>query len=45
MCNAFKNESIFYIEEILMKLNISFSVKNDEFLEKYNGIWDKVSYY
>ena len=26
-----------------MKLNISFSVKNDEFLEKYNGIWDKVS--
>ena len=32
-----------HIEEILMKLNISSLTKNDELLEKYNEIWDKVS--
>ena len=27
----------------LMKLNMSFVIKNDELLEKYNEIWDKFS--
>ena len=27
----------------LMKLNMSFLIKNDELLEKYNEIWDKFS--
>ena len=31
------------IEQILMKLNISFLIKDDELLEKYNEIWEKVS--
>ena len=32
------------IEEILMKPNnISLLIKNDELLDKYNEIWDKVS--
>ena len=26
-----------------MKLNMSFSIQNNELLEKYNEIWDKVS--
>ena len=26
-----------------MKLNISFLIKDDELLEKYNEIWEKVS--
>ena len=26
-----------------MKLNMSFLIKNDELLGKYNEIWDKVS--
>ena len=30
-------------KKILMKLNMSFLIKNDELLEKYNEIWDKVS--
>ena len=26
-----------------MKLNMSFLIKNDELLDKYNEIWDKVN--
>ena len=29
-----------YIGETLMKLNISFLIKDDELLEKYNEIWE-----
>ena len=32
-----------HVEEILMKLNMSFLIKNDELLEKYVKIWEKVS--
>ena len=31
------------MEEILKKLNMSFFIKDDELLEKYNEIWKKVS--
>ena len=31
-----------YIEKILMKLNMSFYIKDEELLEKFNKIWDKV---
>ena len=29
-------------KETLMKLNMSFLIKDDEFLEKHNEIWEKV---
>ena len=32
-----------HTEEILMKLNMSLLIKNDELEEKYNEIWDKVT--
>ena len=32
-----------HIEETLMKLNMSFLIKGDELLKKYNEIWEKVS--
>ena len=33
-----------HVEDILMKLNICFFlIKNNELLENYNEIWDKVS--
>ena len=32
-----------HIDEILMKLNICFFIKDDEFLEKCNEILDKVN--
>ena len=32
-----------HIEEILMKLNLRFLKKDDELLEKYDEIWEKVS--
>ena len=31
-----------HVEETLMKLNMSFLIKDDELVEKYNGIWEKV---
>ena len=31
------------IEEVLMKLNISFLIRDNKLLEKYNEIWNKVS--
>ena len=31
------------LEEVLKKLNICFFITNEELLEKYNEIWDKVS--
>ena len=31
-----------HIENTLMKLNLSFLIKDDELLEKYNEIWEKV---
>ena len=30
-----------HIEDILMKLNMSFLIKDDKLLEKYNEIWIK----
>ena len=30
-----------HIEDILMKLNMSFLIKDDKLLEKYNEIWKK----
>ena len=41
MYNASKNECM-NIEEILMKLNTCFFMKDNKLLEKYNEIWDKV---
>ena len=32
-----------HIEDILMKLNMSFLIKDDKLLEKYNEIWKKKS--
>ena len=29
------------MEETLMKLNMSFLIKDDELLERYNEIWEK----
>ena len=29
-------------EDIFMKLNMSFLIKDDELLEKYKKIWDKI---
>ena len=34
-------QKLVHIEEILMKLNMSFSKKDHELLEKYSAIWDK----
>ena len=31
-----------HIEETLTKLNMSFLIKDDKLLEKYNEIWEKV---
>ena len=31
-----------HIEQTLMKLNISFLIKDDEFLKEYNEIWRNV---
>ena len=32
-----------YIEQILIKLNMSFLIKDNILLEKYNEIWDNIS--
>ena len=31
-----------HTEKTLVKLNMSFLIKDDELLEKYNEIWEKV---
>ena len=34
-------QNLVYMEESLMKLYISFLIKEDELLEKYNEVWEK----
>ena len=37
------SENKYIQEEILMKLNMSFLIKDDELLQKHSKIWDKVN--
>ena len=36
------NQKWVHTEKTLVKLNMSFLIKDDELLEKYNEIWEKV---
>ena len=40
LCIILPNMSVYVV---LMKLNIIFFIKDDQFLKKHNNIWDKVS--
>ena len=40
--NVYLSRTLVHIVKTFMKLNIRFCIKDDELLEKYNKIWEKV---